>query len=77
MNAPISKGTAIDISTTDHTLTGRPTRGIGVAAAGAVVWVGSDGTNVTSYLIAGVIHEIATNKIIKVGTTATGIVAYF
>jgi hypothetical protein len=51
------------------------TRALNVAVAGNVKVTMSDGTDITWYLVAGVLHPLSVNRVWSTGTTATGIVA--
>ncbi|WP_049820079.1 spike base protein, RCAP_Rcc01079 family [Bradyrhizobium japonicum] len=74
----IRSAAAVDISSTDATLT-NITRGLYVGVSGNVVVQFSDdadsATVTLKNLVAGVWHPIQVQKIIKSGTTATDIVA--
>lgn len=78
--AGIKSAVAVDISSTDWS-TSRITRGLYVGALGDVkVQFCDDGDSATvtlTGLAAGVWHPMQVQKVIKTGTTATGIVAGF
>lgn len=75
-DASISSAVAIDISAADATLT-RNTRGLYVGVTGDVVvqFVGDAGSVTLTGLAGGMWHPMQIQKVVKVGTTATNMVA--
>ncbi len=76
VTASIKSAAVVDISSADATLN-RITRGLYVGVSGDVVVVFcEDNASVTlTGLAAGMWHPMQIQKVVKIGTTATGIVA--
>ncbi len=77
---PVIEARAVDISSTDDTFPANmPTRAIYVGGAGNLVveFAHKPGTQVTYVVGAGSRHVVALSKVIKTGTTATGLIAEF
>lgn len=72
----IMSASAVDLSATDATLS-RITRGLYVAVSGDVVvqFAGDNASVTLTGLAGGCWHAMQLQKIIKTGTTATGLVA--
>ena len=74
--AGVKSASSIDISATDATLS-RITRALYVAVSGDVVvqFVGDNASVTLTGLAGGCWHAMQIQKVIKTGTTATGLVA--
>ncbi len=71
---PAVGAVTINYAATDQTFT-KPTRGLYISGAGALVVIMSNGDSVTfTGLLAGVLYPIAVKTIVKAGSSAAGLV---
>ncbi len=76
----IRRARAVDISTTDDTMPpNSPTRTIYVGTGGTLIVELTDnqGTQVSYSVVSGSRHVLSVSKVVKTGTTASGIIAEF
>lgn len=75
-NHPYDGAEAVDISSTDHTVSANDgvSRALFVGVAGDVKVDMANGATVTFASMAAGIHKIAITKVYKTGTAATGLV---
>ncbi|NEJ15520.1 hypothetical protein GR211_22135 [Rhizobium leguminosarum] len=76
----IREARAVDLSTSDDAMpTNSPTRSVFVGVGGTLVveLVGKPGVSVTYTIATGTSRPLAVSKFIKIGTSATGIIAEF
>lgn len=72
----IRRAKAIDVSSTDQTLT-EPTRAVYITTAGnLIVILADDSASVTYPVLANTRHELRIKTVVKSGTTAAGLLEF-